>query len=190
MSEKMTPQQVADELWEALGTPQWQFEDGGGTAQANLDADRVRAWCDAMGWDYPEGLSEALFSGKWFWCPRCARNVPESDTCTTGPGLWVTRAHDVKGCRRQVWDGCETFRLVAYRGSSVTVSAVNSREADKRVWGGSKLRWTQDGAPKEYMSRTGALRALRQISKLVLHDVFHIVHHAPDGTRISSERVR
>jgi hypothetical protein len=64
MAETMTPEQVANEMWDHLSYIDWRYEGPAGLATPTLHASTVIRWCEAMGWEWPEGMARAIRSDK------------------------------------------------------------------------------------------------------------------------------
>jgi len=55
-----TAEQVANEMWDHLGSIDWRYVGPAGLLQATVHADTVKRWCEAMGWEWPEGMARAI----------------------------------------------------------------------------------------------------------------------------------
>lgn len=64
MSETMTAEQVANEMWDHFGHIDWRYENAGGMLQATVYAPDVVKWCKAMGWELPDGTHRAIRSAQ------------------------------------------------------------------------------------------------------------------------------
>lgn len=51
--------QAATEMLDAIGLPDWRYEDGSGIAQVNITPKQLKRWCKALNTPLPEEMPES-----------------------------------------------------------------------------------------------------------------------------------